>query len=108
MSPEENKVIISAPEVATYVVCPESWRLKQIHKTRKASDSKELETKKQRSRWLTTQSFSAELRQYAIVAYILLCLVVVAVFVSDQNASSKFRRSIQDRVHKIERELKNP
>jgi len=102
---EEDKVIISAPEVANYVVCPESWRLKQTHKTRKASDDKELETKKQRASWLTAQSFSAELRQYAIFAYLLLCLVVVAVFVSDQNASSKLRRSIKERVQKIEREM---
>ncbi len=108
MATEENKALISAHEVATYVVCPESWRLKRIHKTRKASDIKELEIKRQRSSWLSAQSFSAELRQYAIIAYILLCLVVVAVFISDQNASSKFRRSIRERVHKIEREMKNP
>ena len=107
VSLDENKVIISAPEVANYVVCPEAWRLKLVHKTRKASDDKDLEIKRQRSSWLSAQSFSAELRQYAIIAYFLLCLVVVAVFVSDQNASSKFRRSIQERVHKFEREIRN-
>ena len=107
VSADENKAIISAAEVANYIVCPESWRLKLIHKTRKASDIKELEGKRQRSSWLSDQSFSAELRQYAIVAYILLCLVVIAVFVSDQNASSKFRRSIQDSVHRLEKELKS-
>ena len=107
MSLEESKTIISAPEVANYVVCPESWRLKRIHKTRKASDTKEIEIKRQRSSWLKDQSFSAELRQYAIVVYILLCLVVVAVFISDQNASSKFRRSIKESVHRFEKEFKN-
>jgi hypothetical protein len=103
----ENKTIITAGEVANYVVCPEAWRLKQTHKIRKATDIKELETKEQRRTWLSSLSFSAELRQYAKIAYLLLCLVVVAVFISDQNASSKFRRSIKERVQKFERELKN-
>jgi hypothetical protein len=105
---EKDKVIISAPEVANYVVCPESWRLKLTHKTRKASDIKEIETKRQRSSWLSSLSFSAELRRYAIIAYALLCLMVIAVFISDQNASSKLRRSIKERVNKIERVIKNP
>jgi hypothetical protein len=100
------KTIITAQEVATYVVCPEAWRLKQLHRARKPSDIKDIEYKQQRRDWLSQLSFSVELRRYAKIVYILLVLVVIAVFISDQNKSSKFRRSLRERVQKVQQELK--
>ena len=100
------KTIITAQEVSTYVVCPEAWRLKQLYRVRKPSDTRDIESQQQRGDWLSQLSFSVELRRYAKLVYILLVLVVIAVFVSDQNQSSKFRRSLRERVQKVQQELK--
>lgn len=78
---------ITASEVATYIVCPESWRLKRIHMLRKKSGEPEKASTKIRSEWLAEQNFSAQLRSYAKIVYLLLVLVVITIFLLDQNKS---------------------
>jgi hypothetical protein len=72
---------LTASEIATYVVCPEAWRLKRSVSSRdhqKGGSSYEL-----RRKWIDDQGISFQLRRYAKVVYALLVLVVVTIFLLD-------------------------
>ncbi|MBL7663162.1 hypothetical protein JNK13_10470 [bacterium] len=94
--------IIQAEELASYVVCPESWRLKNISGKKSyqtQQDSRENEVRNIRSEWFKTQSLSAELRRYAKVIYYLLVAVVAVLMLWDSiqsNASTTQSRQLRD------------
>jgi len=85
---------ITASEVATYVVCPEAWRLKRIHRVRKRPQERERLSRERRGAWLAELDLSARLRRYAKTAYLLLVLVVITIFLLDQSRIHKVRKPL--------------
>ena len=77
---DEKLEIISAIDVANYVVCPEAWRLKFIGKGKKKHTQRATESQQRKQEWAETQDFSATLRNYAKIIYLLLVAIVIVVF----------------------------
>lgn len=87
---DKNDSLLTASEIANYVVCPEAWRLKRstsFKDHQKGGTSYEL-----RRKWIDKQSLSFQLRRYAKVAYALLVLVVITIFLLD-HYRDEVRRS---------------
>lgn len=82
---------ITASEVANYVVCPEAWRLKRFQDGRKRTTDRSVEGQKRRQDWVEKQDLSEKLRAYTKVAYALLVLIVILVFILDKHWSGKNR-----------------
>jgi hypothetical protein len=83
-----EKKVISAEELANYVVCPEAWRLKYLEKGRKQQAQRKEYGRASRQEWFETQDLSAKLRSYAKVAYFLLVLLVIVVFLLEHKRTS--------------------
>lgn len=73
--------ILSADEIATYVVCPEAWRLKRKDegRTREATE-RSVRSRELRKEWIERQELSSKLRRYAKVAFLLLLALSIVVF----------------------------
>lgn len=71
---------ISAQDVANYVVCPEAWRLKYSVVRAKKSNTRAVEGRKRRRKWVEDQDLSGRLMHYAKMAYLLVLCVVIIVF----------------------------
>lgn len=81
---------ISAAEVANYVVCPEAWRLKQIGAGERVENQRSAESQEIRAEWVRKQDLSSQLRHYAKIAYVLLVLLTMLVFIFESRRSDYF------------------
>ena len=93
-----NTNVIDAEEVANYVVCPEAWRLKTTKKVAKQKSKRTEESLEIRKQWAEEQSLSVTLRRYAKIAYMLLVLLVLVVFLIDHqrvNTSETRKERVQ-------------
>jgi len=74
----EPKVILSAGEVATYVVCPEAWRLEREHGNREIRHptSRTLEGRQLHANWAEMVD---EARHLLYGVRLILYLVVIAI-----------------------------
>ncbi|MFN8388682.1 MAG: Dna2/Cas4 domain-containing protein [Bdellovibrionota bacterium] len=82
--------IITAPEVANYVVCPEAWRLKFLGIGARQENSRTVESQEIRAEFARKQDLSSKLASYSKVAYILLVLLVALVFILEQQRTKYF------------------
>ncbi len=93
MAIDEARPIITAAEVANYVVCPEAWRLKLTLKG--AAERQETERTEQsreaRKAWVEQQDLSSKLRKYAKIAYLLLFALVITVFLWEHKRGGNIR-----------------
>ena len=80
-----EKKIISANELASYVVCPEAWRLKNSSEQFQVKSSPNKTAARERKEWIERQGMLAEFKLYAKVAYILLVMLVILVFLLELN-----------------------
>ena len=84
-----KKSIIDAGELASYVVCPESWRLK-LEKEKETFAPRNQNSKaaaKSRNDWIQTHSNIAQIKLYAKVAYVLLVMLVIVVFLMELSSN---------------------
>lgn len=88
----EQREIFSAGDVANYVVCPEAWRLKYFGIARKKHSSREVTGQRLRDEWIEQQDLSTRLRYYTKIAYALLVVLVLVVFILDRRLVYKGRR----------------
>jgi hypothetical protein len=88
MDNSSEKKVISAEELANYVVCPEAWRLKYLERGRKQQAQRKEDGRASRQEWFETQDLSAKLRSYAKIAYLLLVLLVIVVFLLEHKRTS--------------------
>jgi hypothetical protein len=80
-----EKKIISANELASYVVCPEAWRLKSSSKQFQPKTTPNQTAAKERKDWIEKQGTLAEFKLYTKVAYVLLVMLVILVFLLELN-----------------------
>lgn len=80
--------LITANELASYVVCPEAWRLKLTEESTPKGFQAKLEAGKSRRKWAEEQELSHTLRYYAKVVYALLSGIVGLVFVLEHYRSN--------------------
>jgi CRISPR/Cas system-associated exonuclease Cas4 (RecB family) len=85
MPPRSEERIITAAELANYVVCPEAWRLKYLGLGERRGNERTTESREIRAEWARKQDLSSRLSAYAKIAYILLVLLAVVVFVLEHN-----------------------
>ncbi|MCC6952639.1 MAG: hypothetical protein IT290_00830, partial [Deltaproteobacteria bacterium] len=85
--------MLSALEVANYVVCPESWRLKRMRLGRRKSSGREFEAKQLRNQWAEKQELATTLRRYAKIAYALMVLIVIVIFLFEKELRQNIRES---------------
>jgi hypothetical protein len=90
MEHEDKRKIISAEEIANYVVCAEAWRLKYLEKGKGQPAQRKDTGHALRKEWIETQELSAKLRSYAKTAYLLLVLLVIIVFLMEHQRTSQF------------------
>ena len=99
MTNQDGRTIITAAEVANYVVCPEAWRLKNT--LRGAAERQETERNEQsreiRKAWVDQQDLSSKLRRYAKIAYLLLFALVITVFVWEHKRGGNIRSAVKPR-----------
>jgi len=80
-----EKKIISANELASYVVCPEAWKLKSSSNQFQIKSSPNQAAARERKEWIERQGRLAEFKLYAKVAYVLLVMLVILVFLLELN-----------------------
>lgn len=86
-------LVLTPSDVANYVVCPEAWRIKAVEHAGSSSDRLlpprgTPETRKVRRDWIAQQDLRTQIRSYAKIVYLLLCLVVIVVFLLEGHRSS--------------------
>ena len=83
--------IISDNDLASYVVCPESWRLKLKNRSKKVENTKSRskESAEKRKEWLETQNEVLHLREYAKAIISLLLILVVAITIWEFSAEKR-------------------
>ena len=103
--------IISAEELATYSVCAEAWRLNSLEKGKKQNietpanqGQRTAQSKELRQQWLSSQDLSARLKYYAKIAYVLLVLLVIVVFMLDRKLMGS---SDQKQNESLKQEISN-
>lgn len=76
---EYDRYIISASEVGSYVVCPESWRLAQEKDHYYTTTSRAQEGEALHDEWASQYGKSVQLARQVrmIVSLILLCILIV-------------------------------
>ncbi len=96
-STKEDRSLISAAEVANYVVCPEAWRLKTT--LRGAAERQETprseQSREARKAWVEQQDLSSKLRKYAKIAYLLLFALVITVFLWEHKRGGNIRGGLK-------------
>ncbi len=80
---DHSKLTIDANDLATYVVCPESWKLKLTKESKKTNYKSSKEAAASRQQWISTHSDIAKIKLYAKVAYVLLVMLVIVVFMME-------------------------
>lgn len=93
MDESSRKITFSAQEIATYVVCPEAWRLKRLDegKTREETE-RSIRSRTLRKEWVERQELSSTLKRYARVAFLLLLSLAVLVFFLEHRRLSGAQR----------------
>lgn len=81
------KKLFTANEVANYVVCPESWRLKVKHRPQSEPSNDAYEIKLTKQSWVESQDIHATLKKYGKIAYWLLVALVVVLFLIEQQGT---------------------
>lgn len=76
---------VSTAELANYVVCPEAWRLKSLEAATFQRTPTTESTREFRRSWVKKQNISTELKSYARSTFWLLVLVVIVVFLLEQQ-----------------------
>ena len=89
---------VTASDVATYVVCPEAFRLKNEGYRKRIPSPTSDEAQRSRAAWVESNELSAKLRRYTIYVYGLVVLIVLAVFASERQLASKFKLERSSRV----------
>ena len=100
----QAKRVITAGDVATYVVCPEAWRLKYVGKQKSQRPPEQISGKELRKEWVQNQDLSAKLASYAKTAYLLLLALVIIVFLWDQKRAAH-QREDSESSRTIEQEM---
>jgi CRISPR/Cas system-associated exonuclease Cas4 (RecB family) len=80
--------LIDINEIATYVVCPEAWRLKHLKQKetpRFTQTAQARESKQLREEWTKKQDLSVILKKYSSRLYLLLFALAGAAFLLDQK-----------------------
>ena len=85
MSTDSPGRILTAEEIANYVVCPEAWRLKYVMHAHKTPAQHSTEGAVRKQAWTKRQDLSRQLSSYAKIAYLLLVALVIIVFLLDQQ-----------------------
>ncbi len=84
MTRKKERELISAEQVANYVVCPEAWRLKFVSGQKSSTPTERPQAgRKIRKDWVEKQELSRTLSGYAKIVYLLIVLVVIVVFLMD-------------------------
>lgn len=86
----DNDSIYDLSELSSYIVCPESWRLKSLEEQTKKSKLNERSKKSQeiKSRWWRERELFLQMKKQARVIFaLLLLLFVVVVFIDSQGMS---------------------
>ncbi|MCB0359478.1 MAG: Dna2/Cas4 domain-containing protein [Bdellovibrionales bacterium] len=95
--PPTPQRMISAAEVANYVVCPEAWRLKYLEDVTYRRSQSAQESLDRRRQWTAGFELSGELARYARLAYLVLLVLVLFVFGWDFYDSNMQHRLSQGR-----------
>jgi hypothetical protein len=98
---ETEKHIITAEEVANYVVCPEAWRLKYLHRAKTQYTERSKHAGELRKEWSKAHDLSLTLKAYAKIAYLLLVGLVIVVFLLDQHRGSNKRQQELPKIEKL-------
>ena len=78
---EQSKNYITSVELATYIVCPEAWRLKLgSAKGDYAQTQHEIKVKELKTEWVKTQELTSQLRFYAKIVYLLVLSIVLVLY----------------------------
>ena len=72
--------VFTAAEIGNYVVCPEAWRLKFLERERFKKGGDTESAAQLRREWVEKQDLTSQLREYAKLAFYLLLLVTIVVF----------------------------
>jgi hypothetical protein len=86
---DEKLHLLTAQEIANYVVCPEAWRLKYLAGNQLRPPAPSSEGRRLRLAWIEDQDLSEKLRFYAKVAYALLVILVFGAFLLEQQVERK-------------------
>ncbi len=100
MSSEPGKSstpLISAADLANYVVCPEAWRLKYVGAgERQENDERVAASQEIRAEWARNQALSGVLGRYSRVAFFLLILLTITAFVFEWRRSEYLERLLRN------------
>lgn len=99
--------IISAHEIANYVVCPEAFRLKSSGINPPRNPEQGDRARDLKTNWIEKQDLSARLNYYAKVTYLLLVAITIIVFLFE---GQRLRNHIRDPLPRqiIETDLLHP
>ncbi len=89
---------IAAGDIANYAVCPEAWRLKFVGAGTRLDNPRMAESQGIRKDWVAKQELSKTLSRYAKVAYSLLVLLTILVFLFE-SFRPEFLNQILNRRH---------
>ena len=97
VSTYEDRSVISAAEVANYVVCPEAWRLKTTLRgaSERTDTPRSEQSREARKAWVEQQDLSSKLRRYAKIAYLLLFALVITVFLWEHKRGGNIRGGLK-------------
>lgn len=91
MSMNEHPEILSALDLADYVVCPEAWRLKRFTSGSRLENARQVESQEIRAEWARKQDLSSLLKGCARIVYALLVLLTLIAFILESNRSHYIR-----------------
>jgi len=78
--PKDNPSTITDNELASYVVCPEAWRLKRMEGGKISQSERRQESQQLRKDIVAQEDLSVLLRRYAKISYLLLVMLVIVIF----------------------------
>ena len=82
-----DKRLLDSSELATYIVCPEAWRLKSHGEKNFQPSKRAQDAKEKRKEWVKNQEISSQFKHYAKILYTLLLLIVITLFIVDLKTS---------------------
>ena len=85
MDEKRQLPVISAEQVANYIVCPEAWRLKYLGIGRKVQAERVTEGTEFRREWVAKHDLSKKLRYYAKIVYLMVFTITVIVFLLEHK-----------------------
>lgn len=86
MADSVDRKVFHANDIANFVVCPESWRLKSQSETRQEISTKRSDTSSRRRKaWLDNVNQWRQFRQFSKVIFVLLALLAGVVFLLESQ-----------------------